>query len=69
MVLTEDEYRALLKAAGRLDWRFRVALVLAHESGHREPTPETSEIEGQRNFTIPVSCARRRRHSPPKLVQ
>ena len=29
VVLTEDEYRALLKVAGRLDWRFGVALVLA----------------------------------------
>ena len=35
MVLTEDEYRALLKVAGRLDWRFGVALVLAHETGQR----------------------------------
>ena len=35
VVLTEDEYRALLKVAGRLDWRFGVALVLAHETGHR----------------------------------
>ena len=35
VVLTEDEYRALLKVADRLDWRFRVALVLAHETGHR----------------------------------
>ena len=35
VVLTEDEYRALLKVSGRVDWRFRVALVLAHETGHR----------------------------------
>ncbi len=35
VVLTEDEYRALLQVAGRLDWRFGVALVLAHETGHR----------------------------------
>ena len=35
VVLTEDEYRALLKVARRVDWRFRVALVLAHETGHR----------------------------------
>ena len=35
VVLSEDEYRALLKVAGRVDWRFRVALVLAHETGHR----------------------------------
>ena len=35
VVLAEEEYRALLKVAGRMDWRFRVALVLAHETGHR----------------------------------
>ena len=35
VVLTEDEYRALLKVAPRVDWRFHLALVLAHETGHR----------------------------------
>ena len=35
VVLTEEEYRALLKVSGRVDWRFRAALVLAHETGHR----------------------------------
>ncbi|MDE2873072.1 MAG: tyrosine-type recombinase/integrase [Gemmatimonadota bacterium] len=35
VVLTEDEYKALLKVACRVDWRFHVALVLAHETGHR----------------------------------
>ena len=35
VVLTEEEYRALLKVSGRVDWRFHVALVLAHETGHR----------------------------------
>ncbi len=35
VVLSEEEYRALLKASSRVDWRFRVALVLAHETGHR----------------------------------
>ena len=34
-VLAEDEYQALLKVSRRMDWRFRVALVLAHETGHR----------------------------------
>ena len=34
-MLSDGEYRALLKASPRLDWRFRVALVLAHETGHR----------------------------------
>ena len=35
VVLTEDEYRALLKVAPRVDWRFHLALVLAHDTGHR----------------------------------
>ncbi len=35
VALTEEEYRALLKVSGRVDWRFHVALVLAHETGHR----------------------------------
>ena len=35
IVLSDGEYRALLKVSRRLDWRFRVALVLAHETGHR----------------------------------
>ena len=35
VALTEDEYRALLKVACRVDWRYRVALVLAHETGQR----------------------------------
>ena len=35
VVLGEEEYRALLKVAPRVDWRFHLALVLAHETGHR----------------------------------
>ena len=35
VVLTEGEYRALLGVSGRIGWRFHVALVLAHETGHR----------------------------------
>ena len=35
VVLTEDEYRAILKVSRRVGWRFHVALVLAHETGHR----------------------------------
>ncbi len=35
VVLSEEEYRAMLGVSGRMDWRFRVALVLAHETGHR----------------------------------
>ena len=35
MVLTEAEYEALFQSSLALDWRFRVALVIAHETGHR----------------------------------
>ncbi len=35
VVLSGEEYRALLKVSHRVDWRFHVALVLAHETGHR----------------------------------
>ena len=35
VMLTQAEYEALLRVAGKVDWRFRVALVLAHETGHR----------------------------------
>ena len=35
VLLTQAEYEALLRVAGEVDWRFRVALVLAHETGHR----------------------------------
>ena len=34
VVLTEDEYRALLKVSRHVRWRFHVALVLAHVTGH-----------------------------------
>ncbi len=35
VVLSEEEYRAMLGVSRRVDWRFHVALVLAHETGHR----------------------------------
>ena len=35
VVLSEEEYQALLKVSEEVDWRFRVALVLTHETGHR----------------------------------
>jgi integrase len=34
-VISDQRYRAMLSVAERMDWRFRVALVLAHETGHR----------------------------------
>ena len=35
VVLSDDEYKAMLSVSRRVDWRFHVALVLAHETGHR----------------------------------
>ncbi|MXW09155.1 MAG: tyrosine-type recombinase/integrase [Gammaproteobacteria bacterium] len=35
VILSEDEYQALLRVSRDVDWRFRIALVLAHETGHR----------------------------------
>ena len=35
VIVTEPEYQALLRVSLELDWRFHVALVLAHETGHR----------------------------------
>ena len=35
VVLKEAEYRTLLEVSLEVDWRFHVALVLAHETGHR----------------------------------
>ena len=35
VLLTQVEYEALLGVSAETDWRFRVALVLAHETGHR----------------------------------
>ena len=35
VVLSQPEYEALLRVSLTMDWRFRVALVLAHETGHR----------------------------------
>lgn len=33
--VTQERYEALLEVASEVDWRFRLALVLAHETGHR----------------------------------
>ena len=35
VMVTQAEYEALLRVADEVEWRFRVALVLAHETGHR----------------------------------
>ena len=35
VLLTEEEYRAMLRVSRQVNWRFHVALALAHETGHR----------------------------------
>ena len=35
LALSDEEYQALLAISSKVDWRFRVALVLAHDTGHR----------------------------------
>ena len=35
VTLTQTEYEAMLRVSAEMDWRFRVALVIAHETGHR----------------------------------
>ncbi len=35
ITLSEDEYQRLLHVGPEVDWRFKVALVLANETGHR----------------------------------
>ena len=35
VLLTHSEYEALLEVSLVMDWRFRIALVIAHETGHR----------------------------------
>lgn len=34
-IMPDERYRAVLRVAEQVDWRFRVALELAHETGHR----------------------------------
>ena len=33
--MSDEEYQALLEVSRQVDWRFHVAFVLAHETGHR----------------------------------
>jgi len=34
-VVTQERYEAMLEVAAAVDWRFELALILAHETGHR----------------------------------
>lgn len=34
-IVSEERYQSMLDVAGEVDWRFRLALILANETGHR----------------------------------
>ncbi len=34
-IMTQERYESMLKVAEKIDWRFKLALVLAHETGNR----------------------------------
>ena len=64
IVLAEEEYRALLEVSRKVDWRFHVALVLAHETGQRIArgrNPGRKSPNYIQDCTICVSC----RHAGP----
>ena len=51
--LTEAQFQAILEASEETDWRFQVALVLAHETGHRVGSIRTlrwSDIDRERGW-------------------
>ena len=59
VVLSGEEYEALLKVSGRVGWRFRVALVLAHETGQRiarGPNPGRKSSNYLQGRTICAFC-------------
>jgi len=52
--LSDSRYKAILAAAAEIDWRLGVALVLAHETGHRIGSIRTlpwSDIDQERGWT------------------
>ena len=49
VVLTEDEYRALLRASRQVGWRFHVALVLAHETRAPHRSHPQAPLVGHRH--------------------
>ena len=62
VVLTEDEYQAMLKASWQVGWRFRVALVLAHETGQHvtdAPNHRKKPRKFNQDCTICHSCRRK----------
>ena len=51
--LTEAQFQAILEASEEMDWRFRVAVVWAHETGHRIGSIRTlrwSDIDKERGW-------------------
>ncbi|WP_420447568.1 hypothetical protein [Candidatus Palauibacter sp.] len=59
VVLSEGEYQAMLGVSRQVDWRFHVALVLAHETGQRVPVRVNHDRESSKvlqDCTICVSC-------------
>ena len=54
IVLAEEEYQALLQVS-RHDWRFHVALVLAHETGHRRARIKGCVKERRRTFPLTIN--------------
>jgi len=51
--LSETQMKALLEASGEMDWRFAVALVLTHETGHRIGSIRTlrwSDVDSERGW-------------------
>ncbi len=66
VVLTEEEYRALLRVSQQVDWRFHVALVLAHETGQHvtdDPNHRKKPRKFNRDCTICPSCRQAKANS------
>ena len=62
VVLSEVEYQALLGVSRQFDWRFHVALVLAHETGQRivgspNPGAKSSKVLQDRTICVSHRCA------------
>ena len=59
LVLSQAEYEALLRVSVKIAWRFRVALVLAHETGQRTVRGLNHDRKSRKfnqGCTICVSC-------------
>jgi len=59
VVLTDEEYEALLRVSARVDWRFGVALVIAHETGQHvtdHPNHRKKPRKSNGDCTICHSC-------------